>query len=176
MAWKHVEDKKNRNNMVRTVVMTIVAVAMSMALRAQEEAAPVVERYDYVKSLTDNSKSNGKIELNLDERIATLVEKCQAYARENVKMNQVAGWRVQMFSSNQQGTSKTQAEAVKEQVEARYGNLPVYVTWQSPFWKVRVGDCTSNVEAQSLREALKESFPEMASEIYIVKDKVNVPE
>ena len=85
----------------------------------------------------------------------------------------VQGYRVQVFSSNQR-TAKTDAQNVVQQIRSKAPKLPVYVSYQSPFWKVRVGNCETTTEAQQLRNDMKGLFPELASEIYIVKGKVNV--
>lgn len=163
--------------MKRIMVALTLIMSASWYLSAQEiDIDAPDEKYDYINVLTDNTGSVGKIYVNQDPRMAALMEKAQASARGNVQTTQVAGWRVQVFSSNQQGTAKAQADEVKEQLARRYRNLPIYVTWMSPFWKVRVGDCVSNEEAQALREDLKESFPAYANEIYVVKDKINVQE
>ena len=53
-------------------------------------------------------------------------------------------------------------------------NLPVYVTYTSPFWKVRVGNCVTHDEAQTLRQFLIENFPEFQTETYIVPDQIVV--
>lgn len=162
-------------------ITTIISLALTVFfpyacdLNAQE-AEVAVERYDYVKALNEKGTARGQVEVVQDERMNALLEKYQASAKEMVKMKQVPGWRVQLFSSNQQGIAKTQAESVKETVEQRYRNLPVYVAWQSPFWKVRVGDCATSEEARLLRDELKANYPDWASEIYVVKDRVNVPE
>ncbi len=158
-----------------TIIIGFVLLLFAFDANAQDMEV-AVERYDYVKALNEKGSARGQVEVVQDERMNALLEKCQAYAKQTVKMKQVAGWRVQMFSSNQQGVAKTQAESVKEKVEQRYRNLPVYVAWQSPFWKVRVGDCATSEEVRLLRDEMKANYPEWASEIYVVKDRVNVPE
>ena len=132
--------------------------------------------HDYTANLTDNSdKSKGIIIINQDDRLNERIARKHYVVLENVPTKQISGFRVQVYSSNQQ-IAKSQAQSIEQKIKEKFPNLAVYVSFQSPFWKVRIGDCTSSVEAQSLRNDVKREFPEYAAETYVVKDKVNVPE
>ena len=116
----------------------------------------------------------------MDPRLEKLMEQKHKMASDRssaagmgVGNRSVQGYRVQVFSSNQR-TAKTDAQNVVQQIRSKAPKLPVYVSYQSPFWKVRVGNCETTTEAQQLRNDMKGLFPELASEIYIVKGKVNV--
>ncbi len=84
------------------------------------------------------------------------------------------GFRVQLFSSNNAQNARTEAFNVEKAITQKLPNLPVYVTYTSPFWKVRVGNCINNTEAQILRQYLIENFPEFQTETYIVPDQIVV--
>jgi hypothetical protein len=82
------------------------------------------------------------------------------------------GFRVQLFSSNNAQRARGDAFNVEKTILDKMPNLPVYVTYTSPFWKVRVGNCTTHAEAQTLRQYLIENFPEFQTETYIVPDQI----
>ena len=83
------------------------------------------------------------------------------------------GFRVQIYSSNRQQTAK--AEALKlekefsEQLDAK-----VYVEYNPPFWKVRVGDFLTLDEANAYKDELLNRFPQLQSSTYIVRDRVQI--
>lgn len=85
----------------------------------------------------------------------------------------VAGFRVQIYSSNRQQTAKTEAIELEHRLE---NALPVkiYTQYISPFWKVRVGDFTTYEEAKAFKEQLIQHFPFLKQDAYIVRDQVNV--
>lgn len=92
--------------------------------------------------------------------------------REGIVHGQIemTGWRVQVYSSNNQRVAKSQAEALAEQL----GNLldvPVYVVSQPPFWKVRIGNFLTQEEAIAYRDQLLTMMPEYRGMAYVVKDE-----
>jgi len=73
------------------------------------------------------------------------------------------GFRVQVFAGDQAA-----AEEVRSQVESRTG-LRAYVTYQAPYYKVRVGDCASNEACQDVQERLRAAGYEAP---WIVRDQI----
>lgn len=94
-------------------------------------------------------------------------------ARHVVKTASGQGYRIQVFSSNVHGTAKTEAFNIEKELTAAFPETGVYVTYTSPFWKVRVGDFKTTEEAKAFSEELVSAFPALKPTTYIVKDKVN---
>jgi len=86
---------------------------------------------------------------------------------------ETAGWRVQIYSSNNQLVAKQEAEALKERLEKELKE-PIYVDFIQPFWKVRVGNFLTIEEAKAYREEMIKQFPELQAESYPVKDQIKV--
>ncbi len=84
----------------------------------------------------------------------------------------VKGFRIQLFSSNTPRTAKQTAFSIESVVKEKLPNVKVYVTYNSPFWKVRAGNCLSHQEATELLIELRKELPEYRSEMYIVPDQV----
>lgn len=144
---------------------------------AQEVEAPELEApatiFDLLLDNTDSKK--GVVILNQDAKIKYLVYKKKSLdAKKNLSTQ--PGFRVQIFSSNEQRTSKSDAYQALKKIEDKFPEMTVYVSYYSPFWKVRVGDCISTAEAQVLRDQIKKEFPEFQHETYIVKDQILLPE
>ena len=81
------------------------------------------------------------------------------------------GYRVQIYSSNLTRQAKEKAQEWKNTIESTFVGTRAYVTYQAPFWKVRVGDFTHYAEAVLFSKELKRTFPNEAGEIIIVKEK-----
>lgn len=144
---------------------------------AQDVEQPEVEAQPTIfDKLLDNTDSKkGVVILNQNEKIKNLVYKKKALSVKK-NMSTQPGFRVQIFSSNEQRTSKADAYEAEKKILSKFPELTVYVSYYSPFWKVRVGDCISTAEAQVLRDQIKKEFPEFQSETYIVKDQILLPE
>jgi len=87
----------------------------------------------------------------------------------------IMGYRVQIFSGNDQRRSKAEAFSKERQVKETFPDIMTYVTYRAPFWKLRVGDFRSHEEAYEVMRNLKEAFPAFAKEMYIVREEIKVP-
>ncbi len=87
---------------------------------------------------------------------------------------QVQGYRVQVFSSNHQQLAKSQAFDIEKQLNESGLAVPVYVQYNAPFWKVRLGNFRTQDEAQLLKAEIVRAFPELQADTYIVRDQIQV--
>ncbi len=94
-------------------------------------------------------------------------------SRHVVKTGTGQGFRIQVFSSNVHRTAKTEAFNIEKELVTAFPETGIYVSYTSPFWKVRVGDFKTAAEARSFSEELINAFPQLKATTYIVKDKVN---
>ena len=124
---------------------------------------------------TVDSTIHTTVKIHQDKRIEQLLanKKYSGNSRDQATSN---GYRVQVFSSNVQRTAKNEAFKIERQIRETFPDQTVYVNYSSPFWKVRVGDFTSQVQAHSLRMKLIEAFPSLKSEIYIVREQIIISE
>jgi hypothetical protein len=120
---------------------------------------------------TTDSTTHATVKIHQDKRIEPLLanKKHSNSSQDQVTSN---GYRVQVFSSNVQRTAKNEAFKIERQIRETFPDQTVYVNYSSPFWKVRVGDFTSQYQAQQFRTKLIEAFPVMRSEIYIVREQI----
>lgn len=84
-----------------------------------------------------------------------------------------AGFRVQIFDDNNVRTARSEAQARKNQVEMRFPEYKAYVTFNSPYWRVKVGDFASRSEAEAAMAEIRQAFPAMARSLRIVRDRIN---
>jgi len=85
------------------------------------------------------------------------------------------GYRIQVFSGNNQRASMDEASNKKKQVENQFNDVSAYVDFTAPFWRLRVGDYLSYEEAFSMMSKINEAFPAFKKEIQIVKEEVRIP-
>ena len=110
------------------------------------------------------------VQLIQDSTVAVLLEEAVNGKRELVEMD---GYRVQVYSSNQQQTAKAEALELETKLKEKV-NQTVYVQYLPPFWKVRLGDFRSYDEAREYKKQFVEQYPELMGDTYIVRDKIQV--
>ena len=139
-------------------------------LQAQQN--PDSRRNNIVEVLsTPDSITHATVKIHQDKRVDQLLanKKHLNNAQDQATSN---GYRVQVFSSNVQRTAKNEAFKIERQIREVFPDETVYVNYSSPFWKVRVGDFTSQAQAQQFRSKLIEAFPSLRSEAYIVREQI----
>ena len=87
----------------------------------------------------------------------------------------ISGFRTQVFTGNNQRTSKKEAFEKEKEIKDKYPDLPTYVTYTAPFWKLRVGDFRSHEEAYAIMRQLMDDFPKFGKEMYIVREEIHLP-
>jgi hypothetical protein len=79
-----------------------------------------------------------------------------------------------VFTDNNQRTAKNEAETKKEQIQNLF-NVPTYVTYNAPFWRLYVGDYITYQEAFSMMYKISEAFPAYKKEIQIKEEEIRIP-
>lgn len=130
-------------------------------------------------ALEDPGLNKGKVVINQDPAIRQMVGR--RLSGENIEKNddqvflKTDGYRTQVFSGNDQRSSKGEAARKEKMVKELFPDIPTYITYTAPFWRLRVGDFRSREEAFQLQRRLSEAFPSFAKEMYIVKDDIKIP-
>jgi hypothetical protein len=84
------------------------------------------------------------------------------------------GYRIQVFSSNDQRTSKDEAFRRERELKEAVPELSMYVTYTAPFWRLRVGDFSSHEEAYYIQRQLMQQFQRYGKEMYIVREDIKL--
>lgn len=98
----------------------------------------------------------------------------QEEAAPKVINGKMVGYRVQVFSDNNPRTSKNEAKSKQRSVSERFPAWRTYITFNSPYWRLKVGDFRTQNEANEAAEELRRAFPGNAKEIRVVRDRINV--
>lgn len=85
-----------------------------------------------------------------------------------------AGYRVQVFDDNNPRTSRSAAASYKSRIESAFPAYRAYVAFNSPYWRVKVGDFRSRAEAESAMVEIRRAFPGLKAYIRIVRDRINI--
>ncbi|TAF56738.1 MAG: SPOR domain-containing protein [Sphingobacteriia bacterium] len=112
--------------------------------------------------------SQDTIVLQRDPRLDVLVQK-QALANKRSAMmtstGQYKGYRLQTINS----PSRTAAEQMRSAIMSRFPDQKTYLQFQSPNFRVRVGNFLRKEDAENFRKQLARFFPE---NVYVVEDTI----
>ena len=112
----------------------------------------------------NSNAQKAKLTLNNDAYLDTAIQK-------NIDKNRIAnvvdGYRIQLFS----GAERNNANALKTKFLKLYPETPAYLIYQQPYFKLRVGDYRTKIEAQQIFYKLQDDF----GQVIIIPDKINLP-
>lgn len=158
-------------------ILFIILIAFSSAVYA-EDSIPVIAQDTDVVAVQDSvpqvlliTDVMSNVTIHQDSLVQKLLyEKASGAQAQEVE---VAGYRVQIYSSNHQQTAKLEAMRLEKEMQEKL-EIPVYVTYSPPFWKVRIGDFASYEEAQEFKNGFIREFPELLGDTYVVRDQVTL--
>ena len=102
---------------------------------------------------TDTTLSeNGSITSINEKGINALVIK---YENSLKAKNGVDGWRVQLIFK----TKKEEIQKLKIAFIKLYPEIPTYLEYDAPYYRVRVGNCRTKLEAIKIKALISKKFP-----------------
>ena len=113
------------------------------------------------------AQKRGTLHVNQDSRIERLQKKQRDVYAANNTMN---GYRVQIFMEIG-NDAVSHAEAMKGAFSAAFPELPVYLTYEQPYYRLRVGDFRNRVEAEKYVRLIKPQF----NLAFVTADVINPP-
>ncbi|MDE6144894.1 MAG: SPOR domain-containing protein [Muribaculaceae bacterium] len=85
---------------------------------------------------------------------------------------QTGGYRVQVFSSNNPRTARAEAHGRAATIGAEFPEWATYVSFDAPYWRLKVGDFRSYEDGRAALSLLKKQFPAYAKEMRLVRDRI----
>ena len=113
---------------------------------------------------TQASAQRKYTQINSDPELDTLIEQNIA---ANKTQDGIPGYRIQIFSDS----DRKGAQEARNKIMQLYPETEAYLVYQQPYFKVRVGDYRSKLEAHALYKKLLNEF----DKVFIVPDKINLP-
>lgn len=111
------------------------------------------------------SSGNSGLEVVKDPRLDVLVQK-----QENLNMlalHHVSGYRIQVIST----MDRARALAAKAKLLSMFPSQECYLSYQSPYFRVRIGNFRKRSDAKALEKQLEPYFP---AGIFVVRDHVTI--
>lgn len=159
------------------IILLFMLLACVTGASAQTSAEGSVETI--FDDLQTSKPGKGEVIINQPQALRNMVG--VRLSGENVEKTdstaflKIQGFRTQVFSGNNQRKSKDEAFDKEKKVKELFPDVPTYVSYTAPFWKLRVGDFRSHEEAYHMQRLLMTAFPTFGKEMYIVREEVKIP-
>ena len=106
----------------------------------------------FSKAQTDTILSgNGEITSIHETGIYTLFKKYENILKAR---NGIEGWRVQLAFKEK----KEDAEKIKINFIKLYPKIPAYLRYEAPYYKIRVGNCKTKLDAVKIKNEISRQF------------------
>ena len=114
-------------------------------------------------------KDSGQVAVYKDPRIALLVKKQAQINEETTRDSRrtMPGFRIQIVNS----TDRNSALSAKTRVYQLYPELKAYLQYQSPYYRLKVGNFKTRQEAAEYVKSLSRDF---SNNIFILRDTIEV--
>jgi hypothetical protein len=140
------------------------------------------QRNEILQELNSVVAGKGRVSVYEDESIAHILGRSMSPPRTvytsadgSTQYYRIRGYKVQAFSGNDQRTSKNEAQRKQQLINNAYPGYETVVLFESPFWRLRVGNFEHRHEAEEVLKEMVKSFPSFGKEMYIVVDEVKIP-
>lgn len=110
------------------------------------------------------SPSKGSLEVVQDEKIEQLTDQYRTMSRANPDVD---GYRIQIYFDSG-SNSKNKASTIKGEFELAYPGVKAYLSYKEPYYRVRVGNFRTIIEAVGFQNKITIDYPNS----FPVKDKI----
>lgn len=175
-SWLSLSTKQDYYNMIKNILVLSALLFSTFSVYSQEYG----RKETITQHLRSYSTEGGTVRIFQNPQLDSLMSNQLRTTTTQLEVNgneafiTARGYRIQIFSGNNQRESKSEAYSKEEQIKTLFPMMDTYVTFQSPFWKLRVGNFRTSEEAHAKLRELKLAFPKW-KEMFIVRDHVKFP-
>jgi hypothetical protein len=110
------------------------------------------------------------IQSSLVDSVLKQYEGLRLKIMENPDNKAIAGYRIQIFFDSGLNSSD-RAKQLRDEFLLKFPEIPAYVNWKAPNYRVRVGDFRSRLEAERTMQLIMVDYPSA----WVSKDEINFP-
>jgi hypothetical protein len=152
--------------MVRLIILALLIFTLGNA-HAQQSNDFGNELTDIITRLQKRYPDQGVVTINQEPTIANLLD---LHVLQNAKRPGMNGYRIRIYFDLGQKARQKSEEVMKTFME-KYPGIKVYQTYNTPYWKISVGDFRTHDSALKLYNSLLREYPKA----FIVPEWINFP-
>lgn len=138
------------------------------------------QRKEIINELSAGSAGQGKVRVFEDDAIKGVLGSPMSaprtvYSKGDEQYVKMRGFKIQAFAGNNQRTSKNEASYKQRIISEAFPEHETVIMFESPFWRLRVGNFRTREEANKVMQEMREVFTTFGKEMYVVVDEVKIP-
>ncbi len=118
----------------------------------------------------DNGGSLTVVRNDLVDTLLRDYEAMRLKILENPDNKSIPGYRIQIFFDSGLNSSD-RARTARDSFNLLYPDIPAYVSWKAPNYRVRIGDFKTRLEAEKTLQLILFDYPNA----WVTKDEINFP-
>lgn len=122
---------------------------------------------DFFSKIQSEETGEGEVTVFQDFRINNIVYN---HIEQNKRKAGFPGYRIRIFNDLGSGARENSQE-VKAEFYDKFPEIPIYREYDSPYFKIYVGDFRTKIDAMKVFKRIKHYFPAA----FIVPDEINYP-
>lgn len=118
----------------------------------------------------NNSGSVVVIQDNMVDSLLHYYEALRLKIMENPDSKLIPGFRIQIFFDSGLNSSD-RAKQARDAFMLTYPDIPAYISWKAPNYRVRAGDFRTRLEAENALQRIILDYPNA----WVTRDEINFP-
>ena len=151
---------------MRYLLTLMIACAGTLVLNAEEPKPDIVNHINTSGNIIVEQPEGLGQKLQFEENSTG-----ESQQKSNSRATSV-GYRVEVFADNNARTAKSQALARRRNLASRMPQYETYMVFESPYWRVRIGDFKSRSEAESALAEIRRAFPAYSHDLRIIRSRI----
>lgn len=143
--------------MIKFITILLLLIGKLYAVSAQDTLTIEPEiHYDIIQELKQQDNNGGSVKLNSSQKINNLLH---LHVNQNKRNKSFSGYRIQIYSSNSLGSDITQLKQIRDNFEKNFPDVPAYLKYFDPDFKIRIGNFHSRLECIPTLHRIKKMYP-----------------
>lgn len=116
---------------------------------------------------------DGRVVVIQDERVDIVLHDYKMLRMKimgNPDNKAIPGYRIQIFFDSGLNSSD-RARQTRDEFLMTYPEIPAYISWKAPNYRVRIGDYKTRLEAERTMQLILSDYPNA----WVIKDEINFP-
>jgi len=154
--------------------MNVIALSLFFLTADFLSAQPVIRTSDLFQR-KDHGSHTGQLTINQNPSLDTIISRYILVNKNLFEVNNhygMEGYRIQIYASNNRN-AREESNKARAEFMSKFPDIVSYPLYAEPgYFKVRVGDFRTKIEATKLFQRISKEFPGA----YIVPDVINFPD